>query len=365
MPIQIKSKYNYKEICKELGIEYSQFIGLINNKDNPQIKTQNSSLQYSAIYVIDMFLGELNDMGVLKVKSINTIKYYKSFLTRFRSYIETTNKTLLFNDLNEDIFYSFVSTINSTKERPINKKSTINTYISILKKLCTFATEKEYVEKNKGYKFKKNSEFYLPRYLNNDQLSEIFKEASQARNAYLWVTVFITLLGTGLRVHELVKLKLKDIDFEKDLIYTLGKGDKERYIPIYPQVKNVLLNFLKITGVKDFQISKEGFLFSRDFGEKREKSISIRSVQYNFEKILKKLNLDSQFSLHSLRHTYAVNCLKAGIQLVYLCQILGHSSPSTTAIYTKLFPNDLRNEVNDKYPIPFEKLFKKIITGED
>lgn len=116
-----------------------------------------------------------------------------------------------------------------------------------------------------------------------------------------------------------------------------------------------------MTGVKDLKLAN-GYLFSTEFGNNRKRPISIRSIQRNFRNFAEEVNIEDRFTVHSFRHTFAVNCLKANMQLVYLCQILGHSSPATTNIYTQLLPQDLQQVVQDKYPIPLEKIIKHLLS---
>lgn len=73
------------------------------------------------------------------------------------------------------------------------------------------------------------------------------------------------------------------------------------------------------------------------------------------------MGLNEDFTVHSFRHTFSINCLKAGMKLHYLTQILGHEDPKTTKIYTTLLPHDLRDEVMKFFPFPLEKLLNDII----
>lgn len=322
-----------------------------NNIDNIEVK---------AVLVIESFLSSIKNKGNYRITSSNTVKNYTSHLNRFKNYINKYQKDLLFTNLNEEILYDFL--FGKEKEKKGNlTRGTINTYISILKSLCKYAYENEIVNKNIGYKFKKIKHNYLlPKYFSNDQISSFLQEVNKLRNAYLWSTIFYTLLGTGLRVNELVNLRINDFDLNNKLLFTQGKGNKERYVPIYPIVEKKVLSYLKKTGVKNVE-TNSSLLFSRCYGEKRIRPISVRSVEYNMTKIRDLLKLDKIYTVHSFRHTFAVNSLKAGMKPEYLSQVLGHSDPSTTYIYTKLLPKDLQVEVNDKFPIPLEKLLEELI----
>lgn len=361
MAITSISKYNYKEICNELGIEYSDFLALVNNKES--ISNHHNTIRCTALFVIDKFIESIKKQKIIRVKSKNTTKYYLSFLLRLKVFISEKHPNLLFSEMNEKFLYDFF--LQSTKSDTIISQSSINTYTAIVKKLCSFAFENDFLDKNISSKFNKIKVKYLPRYFTNNQIKKIFKEVETRRCPLVWKTIFITLLGTGLRIEELINLRIKDFDVNEKLIRTIGKGQKERYIPIYPEVMTTVLHYLNQTGVEDLEIAKDSIVFSRQYGHFRANPISIRSIQYNLHEIIKKLGYDSRFTVHSFRHTFAVNCLKSGMPLMYLCQVLGHESPSTTAIYLKLLPHDLQSEVSEKFPFPLEKLFNQIISGED
>lgn len=358
MPIEQIHNYDVEKFFKEIGHDYTDFIDYLNNKSKSPLIPD--STQYSAVYVINEFINSIQKSNLLQIKSMNTVKYYLSFLLRFKQYIDENHKDILFSDLNEILFNNFIQFTNQINESKLTHGS-FNTYISIIRRMCTFAVENDYTIKNINYKFNKISYTTLPRYLSHHQINEIIIETNNNKNAYLWRTIFITLLGTGLRIHELVNLQIKDFDIEDKLISTIGKGKKERNVPIYPEVEKAVLNYLKQSNVNDIRFAS-GYLFSRQFGNNRQTPVSIRSIQYNFQKIAQKIKLDSRFTVHSFRHTFAVNCLKADMPLVYLCQVLGHSSPSTTAIYTQLLPQDLQQIVNEKFPIPLEKLIKQLLS---
>lgn len=355
MPIKKTSKYNIEEICQDLKLDYNDFLLFIsktgNNSHNDLIE------QLNALSVIEEFVNSLLLQEIRNVKSKNTVKYYLSFLKRLRKYILQVNQDLLFSEINEELLYDFIDSNGKIG------RSSINTYFGIMQRLCSFAFEKGYSSKNFGYKFNKVRTNHLPRYFTDTQLRNIFELVEQRRCSFLWRTIFITLLGTGLRISELAQLRVKDVNFKENYIYTLGKGNKERHVPLYPQVKNALLVYMEDTGVIDVEKAKDSYLFSRQRGELRTTPVSVRSIQYNLFEIKDKLGIDSRYTVHSYRHTFAVNCLKSGMQIMYLCQILGHESPSTTSRYTKLLPQDLQKEVHEKFPFPLEELIKQLISG--
>lgn len=361
MAIKKSIDYDLQEVCNDLGINIADLKKLVKNPDSTNSKKNiNSKISYSAEQVIQKFIANIRNGENLDFMSHNTTKYYLSFLNRFSKFLVRNYDNLSFIDLNEVIFHKFIAQINSENEKKLSLGS-INTYTSILKKLCTFAYQHDYAPKNINYKFRKVPNETLPRYFSNEQLKWIFAEVDKKYNSQLLKGIFITLAGTGLRIDELVNLKIKDLDLKNKIITTRGKGNKERTIPLYPGVEKAILIYLGHTKVNDISYAS-GFIFSRTDGNDRQTSISVRSIQYHFKNIANQLNFDRRFTVHSFRHTFAVNCLKANMELAYLCQILGHESPSTTAIYTKLLPKDLQQIVEEKYPIPLEALIKQLLS---
>ncbi|KAB2335112.1 tyrosine-type recombinase/integrase [Bacillus mesophilum] len=361
MPIELKLSMDHKKFCEELGISQEQLLNLLNQNQNRNTQSPKSSP--NALVVIEQFLINLEKQEVSKIKAKNSFKYYKSFLSRFKNFLLSTSPDLLLEDLNQEHLYDFLQICKPRKSNGVSL-GTQNTYIAILKKLVSFSLEQGLISKDIRYRFEKTSYSLLPRYFSPKQLRTILTKAKKRTHGYLWSAIFITLLGTGLRVHELVNLRIKDFNLQTQLIYTKGKGQKERYVPIYPEIASVVLKYLKTTGMKTWDINNEGYLFSRDFGVNRNKAISIRSIQYNMKQIINEMQLENHFSVHSFRHTFAVNALKANMRLEYLCQILGHSSPDTTAIYTKLVPNDLLEEVTQRFPFHLENLILDYLSEE-
>lgn len=346
------------EICREFGIPKEKFIQLINQPE--LVNQQNVIASHTIAEVIDEFMKCYK----MKYKKATTTKtYYSYFLQRFKTYILDQNSSMDISKLNETVFEDFLDSCKSRSGARVTS-GTINTYQAILRALLRFAYDNDYVNKDLRYRFEKEKGKLLPRYLQDEQVEKVLEVAIQRTYGYLWRTIVFFFLGTGCRVSELVKIKVKDVDMDNNYIYVIGKGNKERYIPLYPEVKQVILKFLQMTGVKEWNKTISGFLFTKEFGIQREKPISVRSVQYQVQNMFKELGIDKEFTVHSFRHTFAVNCIKSGVKLNVLSQILGHENPETTSIYTQMFPSDLVEEVMKHYPFPLEKILYNIFGME-
>lgn len=152
------------------------------------------------------------------------------------------------------------------------------------------------------------------------------------------------MYSTGCRVSELCDVKIADIDFEEDYIQLTGKGSKQRIVPIGSKLKINLLSYLDLKLVKD--ISNNPFLFISRTDNPLERTAIFRIIKSTALKTSTTLNIHP----HTLRHSAATHMLEAGCDLRTLQEYLGHSSVSTTQIYTKLTKEFLNEVFNESHP---------------
>ncbi len=144
-----------------------------------------------------------------------------------------------------------------------------------------------------------------------------------------------TIYACGLRVQEGVHLQVKDIDSARQLIHVChGKGGKDRYVPL-PQPILEMLRHYWVTH------RNRVWLFPSSFGVKGNlvaavAPINVKGVQVAFQKALQKSGIQKAATVHTLRHSWATHLLEAGVNLRMIQAYLGHSSPTSTAIYTHL-----------------------------
>lgn len=179
----------------------------------------------------------------------------------------------------------------------------------------------------------------LPHYLTYDEIEELLRVTSGDDIFDIRDNMIIELLySTGLRVGELVNIKLNDIDYKERSIKVLGKGSKERIVYFGTPALNKLKRYLDIRPdiVKD---PSNPFLLINKRGNKLQE----RAVRSIFENIIKKNHLKISFSPHTLRHTFATHMLNEGMNIKSVQELLGHSSISTTGIYTHVSNEHLRS----------------------
>ena len=151
------------------------------------------------------------------------------------------------------------------------------------------------------------------------------------------------LYSSGVRVGELVSLKIKDMDFREKTVNVLGKGKKERLLPVTSQAIESIENYLlKRPGGKE----KDSIIFCNLKGGQ----LTERGVQYIIDTLARNCGIYRKVTPHMLRHSFATHFLENGMNLRYLQHLLGHSNLSTTEIYTNLSIEHLEKVYRKAHP---------------
>ena len=147
------------------------------------------------------------------------------------------------------------------------------------------------------------------------------------------------LYATGVRVSELVNIKVDDIDFNNRRIRILGKGNKERIVYYGEYAEEILKEY-----INSREKNKENYLFMNSKGNK----LTDRGVRYIIDNIMERLSVKTHVTPHVLRHTFATDMLNNGCDIKVVQELLGHSSLRTTEVYTHV-TNERLKEVYYKY----------------
>ena len=189
----------------------------------------------------------------------------------------------------------------------------------------------------------------LPKCLSEDDVTQLLDVAAKSgtpesnRDA----TILELLYATGLRGSELVSLNVSDIDFQEAYIRCWGKGSKERLVYLYPKAVSKLRQYLGSARVSLLRSQKrKNALFVNHRGERLT-----RQWVWNILKTYsKKANIGEGITPHTLRHSFATHLLQNGASLRHVQELLGHSSISTTQVYTHLTNHHLRREYEKSHP---------------
>ena len=265
-------------------------------------------------------------------------------VNKFINHIESKNysdKTLLsyINDLyyfymfikkdldkvNDEDIRDYLEYLNLQKE----KSSSIRRKISSLKSFYKFLYKNDYIDK-KNYPLSKVSlpklEKKLPKFIYYNDLLEIINESNNSKDNIRDRLIIEMLYATGVRVSELINIKVSDIDFNNRRIIVCGKGNKERIVYYGEYAEEVLKEYLNV------HIRKSDYLFANTKGDK----LTDRGVRYIIDKIMNKLSVKVHVTPHVLRHTFATDMLNNGCDIKVVQELLGHSSLKATEIFSPL-----------------------------
>lgn len=280
----------------------------------------------------DLVLEFTNFLKFKKGLSANTISAYESDITQF---LEFTGENIINNDLIELFITSELN--DKSDNSKIRKISSINQYIDWFN-----LDNKEYQIVIEKVSLKKGS--YLPETISVsdvNRLINIYDHSNYMNSRNLTLIDF--MYSTACRVSELCDVRVSDLDFEEDFVKLFGKGSKQRIVPIGSELKINLSKYLKF---RDELNTQEPYLFlSKNMNQLDRSSIF---------RIIKKSATLSNNALsvhpHTLRHSAATHMLEAGCDLRTLQELLGHTSVSTTKIYTKLTKEFLVEIFKESHP---------------
>lgn len=193
----------------------------------------------------------------------------------------------------------------------------------------------------------------LPNYLSDAQVATLIEKAKEDQTdlGKQFYTALMLLYATGLRVSELVTLKVCDIQFDTGLLSVYGKGGKGRLVPVPLLVLEQLKNYLEVT-FKSLH-NKEALGNFPVFATKRKGSLKPHSRQWvwgQLKSLAVKAGIEKTLSPHVLRHSLATHLLKNGADLRTLQMLLGHENVKTVEIYTHLDTSHLRHLYDKKHP---------------
>ena len=188
----------------------------------------------------------------------------------------------------------------------------------------------------------------LPEVLSREEIESMIAQIDRSkpdgeRNA----AMLETLYACGLRVSELVNLKLSKIDFDEEIVSVIGKGNKERLVPIGKAARKQLKTYInKVRVHLDIKSGYEDYVFLSKFG----KPLSRIMVFLIIKDLAMKAGIDKEISPHTFRHSFATHLVEAGADLRAVQEMLGHASIITTEIYTHMDSGYLKEVITSFHP---------------
>lgn len=269
--------------------------------------------------------------------SNNTILSYDNDLKKIESYY--SKKDLL--KLNVNDLMKYINVLSDLAP------STVSHNISTLKSFYSYfvKTGKISINPTDALKSPKLGT-HLPTYLTEEEINTLLdikvEDAFTARNKALLELMY----GTGLRISEVINLEFKNIDVEECIVRVMGKGSKERIVPINDYALNALNDYLENYRPSMIKTDINNYLFLNNHGKQMTRQGVFKIIKK--ECLLKGIKKD--VSPHTLRHTFATHLLQNGADLRIIQELLGHSDISTTQIYTHLSNDELHNDYKEYFP---------------
>jgi len=291
--------------------------------------------------------------------STNTIKSYRDVFKQFLIYLRDEQKIkpefITFADVSSDKVKGFLMWLEKTKKVSINTR---NQRLAAIHSFFRYAqTEHPEIlsesQRILGIPFKRKQQTIIS-YLTKDALKLILNQPDlKTKRGRRDLALMTTLYDTGSRVQELISLKAKDVRLAKPATITLlGKGNKKRAVPLMEKTRNILRTYMEESHLLD-----NGRQHSSLFFNSRKQEFTRPGIAYILNKYLQiaknnhpEVIFPESINPHMFRHTKALHLLESGVNLIYIRDLLGHVSVTTTEIYLRADTELKRAALESVYP---------------
>ena len=183
---------------------------------------------------------------------------------------------------------------------------------------------------------------YLPQYLTREEVDSVFESAAKGKNPLRDTALIELMYSAGLRISEALGIKLSQLDLDNEWLTPIGKGNKQRLVPLGSKAKENLKAWIELGRPLTHPTTDNIILNSR--GKPMTRMGAWKIVQQHT------MHLSKQVSPHTFRHSFATHCLEAGMDLRVLQELLGHADISTTQIYTHIDKEFIKQEHRMHHP---------------
>lgn len=291
--------------------------------------------------------GYINDfiefLEIEKHYSNETTENYKLDLYLFLEYCKE-NEISNFNNITYDNLRKYLVYLSNIKK--YSNKS-ISRHISSLHSLYNYLIDERVINSNTMNLINSpKKEMRLPTYLTTNELEDIINTPDRTKKVGKRDVLILEMFyATGIRLHELVNIKISDIDFKSKKIKILGKGSKERYVLYGDKCRDYLEDYLNNS--RNYYLKEASdYLFLNQHGN----VLTTSGIEFLVKKVLKESGTNLKLTPHVLRHTFATHMLNEGADLMTVKELLGHSNLSTTGIYTHVSNEHLRKTYLSAHP---------------
>ena len=286
----------------------------------------------------------MNHIKLEKRLALNSVEAYERDLTDFLEYLDSCGTCLTQADSVNISEYI----IHLSKDKDFSDRSLARS-ISSLRGFLKFLLEDDYIipemlEILEPVKLKKS----LPVFLTYDELQRLFSVVDTSTpSGFRDRTMLEMFYSSGLRVSELVDLKLSNIYRQKQLLRVFGKGSKERIVPYSDDAARYLHEYIDRMR---YQLMKKGDFNEYVFLNNRGGKLTRQGIWKKLKEFAALAGITKDISPHKLRHTFATHLLEGGADLRSVQVLLGHSSINTTEIYTHVEQEAIHREFDKKHP---------------
>lgn len=277
-----------------------------------------------------------------KSLSKSSVEAYMFDLRKLMEYVGTRDLEL--TDVKHEDLLDFIACLHGLGISPRSQARIISGIRSFYKYLLI----EEYIEQDPCELIElPNLGRHIPEVLSVDEIDRIVNAIDDSKDeAQRDRAIIEVLYGCGLRVSELVNLKLTDISWKEEFVRVIGKGNKQRLAPISTRALKQIEYYLPFRSSIDVKKGEEDYLFI----SKRGKHLSRITVFHIVKVLAERAGITKDISPHTFRHSFATHLLERGANLRAIQVMLGHESISTTEIYTHMDMSTLRYEILEHHP---------------
>ncbi|MBM78742.1 MAG: tyrosine recombinase XerD [Crocinitomicaceae bacterium] len=291
--------------------------------------------------------GYKNYLLLERSLSKNTVDGYIRDVKKFCDFFSNKIPQKMYNSIDSDDFQGFLSFLHDEKisarsqSRAISSIKSFYKYL-LLEKLIS-SNPSELIETPKiGRK--------LPEFLTIEEIDELIAAIDRSKpDGERNVAIIEVLYGCGLRVSELINLSISEIYWDEGFVRIIGKGDKQRLVPLGSVATKHLKIYLETIRNKHKKIESgcEDIVFLNKLGNKISRVMIFKIIK----NLTSKSGIKKTVSPHTLRHSFATHLVEGGADLRAVQEMLGHESITTTEVYTHLDRNYLRQTILDHHPL--------------
>lgn len=284
---------------------------------------------------LDAFLSHL---GVERNLSPKTIESYQEDLRHFVAWLD--ERKLDLKELTPTLLDEFLTmTAGQVEYSPTSVARHFSSLRGFLKYMQNqgeydYSTESMLQNPKLGH--------YLPEYLTREEVDSVFESAANGKNPLRDTALFELMYSAGLRISETLGIKLSQLDLDNEWLTPIGKGNKQRLIPLGSKAKENLREWIECGRPLTHPCTDNVIL--NNHGKPMSRMGAWKIVQQHTA------HLSKQVSPHTFRHSFATHCLEAGMDLRVLQELLGHADISTTQIYTHVDKEFIKQEHKSFHP---------------